>query len=73
MCTVDIQATLPRGDADAVAQEARMLVRHWSTPDGGLVAFDYGDPEALGVKPGLAEVMFRAFAEEARQHLAAAE
>lgn len=61
LTTVDIQSTLPRGDADEVREEARLLVRHWSTPAGGLIVFNYGDPEALAVKPEMTEVMFEEF------------
>jgi hypothetical protein len=63
LTTVDIQATLPGGDAAAIRAEAELLVRHWSTPDGGLIVFNYGDREALGVPPGAAETMFRAFSD----------
>lgn len=62
LTTVDIQSTLPRGNAEEVRQEARLLVRHWSTPAGGLIVFNYGDPEALAVKPEMTEVMFDEFA-----------
>jgi uroporphyrinogen decarboxylase len=61
LTTVDIQSTLPRGDESLVREEARQLVRHWSTPEGGLVVFNYGDPEALAVKPEMTGVMFDEF------------
>jgi hypothetical protein len=61
LTTVDIQSTLPRGVADEVREEARQLVRHWSTPRGGLIVFNYGDPEALAVDPAMTEVMFDEF------------
>jgi len=61
LTTVDIQATLPGGDPAAIRAEAELLVRHWSTPAGGLIVFNYGDREALGVPPGADETMFRAF------------
>jgi uroporphyrinogen decarboxylase len=61
LTTVDIQSTLPRGREDDVREEARQLVRHWSTPEGGLIVFNYGDPEALSVKPEMTEVMFDEF------------
>ncbi len=61
LTTVDIQSTLPRGDEDEVRQEARDLVRHWSTARGGLIVFNYGDPEALGVSPEITEAMFDEF------------
>jgi len=61
LTTVDIQSTLPRGIEADVRQEARQLVRHWSTPEGGLVVFNYGDPEALAVRPEMTHVMFDEF------------
>jgi uroporphyrinogen decarboxylase len=61
LTTVDIQSTLPRGVEEEVRKEARQLVRHWSTPDGGLVVFNYGDPEALAVQPEMTQVMFDEF------------
>lgn len=63
LTTADIQATLPSGDPDRVRAEVRQLVEHWSTPKGGFVVFNYGEPESLGLKPEMTEVMFRAFAE----------
>lgn len=61
LTTVDIQSTLPRGVEDEVRREARQLVRHWSTPAGGLIVFNYGDPEALAVRPEMTRVMFDEF------------
>ncbi|MCS7306575.1 MAG: hypothetical protein NZ602_15895 [Thermoguttaceae bacterium] len=61
LTTVDIQATLPKGDPELVREEARLLVEHWSTPEGGFIVFNYGDPEALGIRPGITEVMFEEF------------
>jgi len=64
LTTVDIQATLPRGIAEDVRREAELLVRHWSTPAGGLIVFHYGgDAEALGIPPKMSRVMFEAFVE----------
>jgi hypothetical protein len=63
LTTADIQATLPSGDADRVRAEAHELVEHWSTPEGGFIVFNYGDPDALGVQPEMTEVMFQAFVE----------
>ncbi len=61
LATVDIQSTLPRGDEDEVREEARQLVRHWSTPEGGMIAFDYGDWKAVNVEPQAVEAMFDEF------------
>jgi hypothetical protein len=62
LATVDIQSTLPRGIEAEVREEARLLVRHWSTSAGGLIAFDYGAWEAAGVRPEIPQVMFDEFA-----------
>ncbi|MHC4401807.1 MAG: uroporphyrinogen decarboxylase family protein [Planctomycetota bacterium] len=59
--TVDIQTTMPRGIEEEIREEARLLAEHWGTPDGGLIAFDYGDWPAIGVKPGMPEIMFDEF------------
>jgi uroporphyrinogen decarboxylase len=61
LATADIQATMPRGNEEEIREEARLLVQHWSTPDGGLIAFDYGDWPALGVAPEMPLVMFDEF------------
>jgi len=64
LTTADIQATLPAGDPELIRAEVRDLVEHWSTPKGGFIVFNYGDPESLAVKPEMTEVMFRAFVEQ---------
>ena len=61
LTTADIQSTLPRGNAREVREEVQQLVRHWSTPDGGLIVFNYGDPEALAVTHEITRVMFDEF------------
>lgn len=57
----DIQHTLPAGDAKAINDEAELLLAHWSTPKGGFVLSDYGDPAAIGVPPETKEIMLKAF------------
>lgn len=59
----DIQATLPFADADEIRAEARLLLEHWATPQGGFVLSDYGDGEAIGVPLWKKEVMLNAFRE----------
>ena len=63
LTTVDIQATLPKADPEAVRAEARELVAHWSRPEGGFIVFNYGDSEGIGTSDAIAEVMFREFYE----------
>jgi len=62
LATVDIQTTLPRGVEQEIREEARLLVEHWGTPEGGFIAFDYGDWPALGVPPEAPQIMFDEFA-----------
>ncbi len=61
LTTVDIQTTLPRGSEEEVREEAELLVRHWSTPAGGFIVFNYGDPRALGIPPQITPIMFDQF------------
>ncbi len=63
LTTVDIQATLPKNDPEAVRAEARELVENWSTPEGGFIVFNYGDAEGIGVSDAITEIMFREFYE----------
>jgi uroporphyrinogen-III decarboxylase len=61
LATVDIQTTMPRGNEADIRDEARLLVKHWATPRGGFIAFDYGAWEALGVRLEMPQVMFDEF------------
>lgn len=61
LTTVDIQATLPQGNPEAVRAEARELVENWSTPEGGFIVFNYGDSEGIGTTDSMAEIMFKEF------------
>jgi uroporphyrinogen decarboxylase len=63
LTTTDIQKTLPGLDPQAVRAEARELVEHWSTPRGGLIVFNYGAGDSIGVTAATTEVMFQAFVE----------
>ncbi len=60
---VDTQTTLPRGSYDEIRAQARALLEKWGTPDGGFIASDYNDAEAIGVTLDRRRVMFEAFAE----------
>jgi hypothetical protein len=59
----DIQATLPRGDAREIREEAGLLLEHWATPEGGFVLSDYGEGEAIGVPEETKRMMLEAFIE----------
>ncbi|NLE36606.1 MAG: hypothetical protein GX621_01115 [Pirellulaceae bacterium] len=61
LATVDIQSTMPEGDEEAIREEARLLVKHWSRPAGGMIAFDYGDWPALNVDLEMPRIMFDEF------------
>ncbi len=59
----DIQMTLPFGTDDDVRREAKLLLEHWATPEGGFVLSDYGDGRAIGVSDERKMIMLRAFCE----------
>ena len=61
LATADIQSTMPRGVEEEVREEVRLIVRHWGTPAGGLIAFDYGDWGAVNVAEEMPRVMFDEF------------
>jgi uroporphyrinogen decarboxylase len=61
LTTVDIQATLPSQDPDAIRTEAGDLVKNWATPLGGLIVYNYGDSEGIGVTDEITELMFKEF------------
>jgi len=62
LATADIQSTLPRNNEQEIREEVQLLLRHWGTPAGGLIAFDYGAWEAAGVPPEAPRIMFDEFA-----------
>jgi hypothetical protein len=57
----DIQHTLPFESDDAIREEARLLLAHWGTPQGGFILSDYGDGQAIGVPIEKKQVMLQAF------------
>jgi uroporphyrinogen decarboxylase len=57
----DIQHTLPFKNKEEITQEADQLLKHWATPDGGFILYDYGDGEAIGVEKYKKEIMLKAF------------
>ncbi len=61
LTTVDIQTTLPRGIEQEVREEANLIVKHWKVSEGGLIVFNYGDPEALGIPLEMTPIMFDEF------------
>jgi uroporphyrinogen decarboxylase len=61
LATVDIQTTMPNGIETEIREEARLLAKHWRTAEGGLIVFDYGAWEAIGVKLEAPRIMFDEF------------
>jgi uroporphyrinogen decarboxylase len=59
----DIQHTLPFKGAEEIQEEARLLLEHWTTPDGGFILSDYGDGRAIGVEVEKKQIMLDAFLE----------
>ena len=57
----DIQKTLPFKDAEAIEEEAKLLINCWGTSQGGFILGDYGDGEAISVPLWKKQVMFDAF------------
>lgn len=47
---VDVQDTLPKGNKEAIRAEAKELCEKWATPNGGLIAVEYGYLDAAGIK-----------------------
>lgn len=59
----DIQATLPHRGVEAIREEARMLVEHWATPEGGFIFNDYPDLNSIGSSVEKSRAMYEAFME----------
>jgi uroporphyrinogen-III decarboxylase len=64
LTTVDIQATLPKGDPDEIRREAHALVENWGRPEGGFIVFNYGDGVGINVDTKTTSIMFEAFMEK---------
>jgi uroporphyrinogen decarboxylase len=61
--TCDIQATLPSKSIAEIRDEARLLMEHWATPQGGFVLYDYGPSETIGSTDEKKRGMLDAFLE----------
>jgi len=61
-CTADIQDTMHKTPKD-VAGQVRNIIDKWNTEKGGLIAYDYGDPETIGIPEKNRETSFEAFME----------
>lgn len=60
--SIDIQATLPKGDREAIKEEAKLLLENWSTPKGGFIAVCYHGSD-IGVSDEIIRIAFDAFQE----------
>jgi hypothetical protein len=60
---VDTQSTLISGSLMDIQAEARRLLHSWGTPQGGFIASDYNDAEAIGSTTERRRAMFEAFAQ----------
>jgi uroporphyrinogen decarboxylase len=61
---VDTQSTLINGTLEEIRAEAHRLVENWGTPQGGFIASDYNDAEAIGSTTERRRAMFEAFAQK---------
>jgi len=68
---VDIQSTLPKGNREEIYTQAEELLRKWGTPQGGFIAQDYPDFEAIGSSRETMRTMYEAFVEAGRSVYAA--
>lgn len=60
----DIQVSLPSGDQYKIDDDARLLMTHWASPEGGFILGDYGDNDAIGVKdPTIKPYMYSVFSQ----------
>lgn len=59
----DIQNTLPFKGEEEIREEAKLLLEHWATDDGGFILSDYGDGEAIGVSNEKKAIMLKSFQE----------
>lgn len=67
----DIQHTLPFSSDAEIEAEARELLAHWATDDGGFILSDYGDGRAIGVGDEKKRVMLESFLRHDRWSVAA--
>lgn len=59
----DIQHTLPFQGEKEIREEARLLLQHWASPQGGFILSDYGGGQAIGVQLKKKRIMLDAFLE----------
>ena len=59
--------TLPKGNAEKIHAEARELLSRWGTSQGGFIAQDYPDYEAIGANKETMRTMAEAFTQAGRE------
>jgi len=59
----DIQHTLPFKGPKEIYDEAKLLLKNWTTDKGGFILSDYGEGEAIGVGVKKKKLMLEAFQE----------
>ena len=59
---VDVQKTIHESQ-DKIINEVKEMMDKWNTPNGGFIAYDYGDPETIGITKKNREVAFEYFME----------
>ncbi len=62
MPCIDIQNTYVRGSPEDVRREAKLLLEHWGTRDGGIIPVEYGR-EAVGAPEENVRAAYEAFVE----------
>lgn len=60
--SIDIQATLPKGDRESIREEAKELLQNWATSKGGFIAVCYHGSD-IGVSDEVVRMAFEAFQE----------
>jgi hypothetical protein len=59
----DIQHTLPFKNEIEIKEEAQLIIKSWSTEQGGFILSDYGQGAAIGVPSEKKRIMYNAFQE----------
>ena len=58
---VDIQKTLVNGSPKEIEKQVKEIIQKWGTPQGGIIAMDYWDYEAIGIDKNRARLALEAW------------
>ena len=58
---VDIQKTLITGTPEEIEKQVREIIQKWGMPEGGIIAMDYWDYEAIGIDKSRARFAYEAW------------